>query len=110
MSMPVLFLDDADHEEKLRRGLTDASLPLELRIIGALIRPYGLPIVRIVHLTTGRFHQDERGAYFTFDKNAVLLPPTLARLIEQQTTTGRSLDSVHPRQATQLADLHQPGE
>ncbi|MDH6630006.1 hypothetical protein M2271_007856 [Streptomyces sp. LBL] len=30
------------------------SLPLELRIVGALIRLYGLPLIRIVHLTTER--------------------------------------------------------
>jgi len=67
--MPTLFLDDDEHEDQLRRCLTDASLPLELWIVGALIRLYGLPLIRIVHLTTDGFHQDERGAYFTFDKN-----------------------------------------
>ncbi|WP_256259196.1 hypothetical protein [Streptomyces mirabilis] len=92
----MLFLDDEEHEDQLRRCLTDASLPLELRIVGALIRLYGLPLIRIVRLTTDGFHQDEREAYFTFDKDPVLLPPTLARLIEQQITTGRSRAALGP--------------
>ncbi|MBT1185383.1 XRE family transcriptional regulator [Streptomyces sp. CJ_13] len=95
-SQPILFLDDEEHEHQLRRCLTDASLPLELRVAGALIRLYGLPLIRIVHLTTDGFHQDEQGAFFTFDKNPVLLPPTLARLIEQQITTGRQHSALGP--------------
>lgn len=50
-SLPTLFLDDEEHEDQLRRCLTDASLPLELRIVGALITLYGLHLIRIVHLT-----------------------------------------------------------
>ncbi|MCX4399397.1 hypothetical protein OOK39_44150 [Streptomyces sp. NBC_00264] len=33
---------------------------------------------------------------FTFDKHPVLLPPTLARLIEQQITTGRTHSALGP--------------
>jgi hypothetical protein len=32
------FLDDEDQADQLRRCLTDASLPLDVRIAGALIR------------------------------------------------------------------------
>lgn len=102
-------IDDEEHEDQLRRCLADASLPLELRIVGALIRLYGLPLIRIVHLTTDRFHQDERGAYFTFDKNPVLLPPTLARLIEQQITTGRSRAALGPLATSEHPELLLPG-
>lgn len=110
MTMPVLFLDDEEHEDQLRRCLTDGSLPLELRIVGALIRLYGLPLIRIVHLTVNGFHQDERGAYFTFDKNPVLLPPTLARLIEQQITTGRSRAALGPLATSEHPELLLPGQ
>ncbi|MGV9248000.1 hypothetical protein [Streptomyces sp. NPDC003710] len=106
----MLFLDDEEHDNQLHRCLTDASLPLELRIVGALIRLYGLPLIRIVHLTTDRFHQDERGAHFTLDKNPVLLPPTLARLIEQQITTGRSRAALGPLATSEHPELLLPGQ
>jgi hypothetical protein len=40
--------------------------------------------VRIFALTTDRFHRDDHGAYLTIERNPVLLPPKLARLIELQ--------------------------
>lgn len=56
-----------------------------VRIIGALVRLYALPTTRILELTTNRFHRDETGAaYLTLDRNPVLPPPKLARLIEEQ--------------------------
>ncbi|MEU8941688.1 XRE family transcriptional regulator [Streptomyces goshikiensis] len=78
------FQTDEEHYDQLRRCLNDDSLPLEVRVVGALVRLYGLPVTRIVALTTDRFHKDKTGAYFTFDRNPVLLPPKLACLIEEQ--------------------------
>ncbi|WJV51888.1 hypothetical protein [Streptomyces flavofungini] len=57
---------------------------MEVRIVGALVRLYALPVTRIVELTTDRFQRNGDGAFFTFDQNPVLLPPKLARLIEAQ--------------------------
>lgn len=82
--LPANFLSEYDYDEQLRRRLTDDTLPVEVRIVGALVRLYALPVTCIVELTTDRFHREEDGAYFTFDRNPVLLPPKLARLIEQQ--------------------------
>ncbi len=78
------FLDEQDLHDQLRRCLTDDTLPREVRIIGALIRLYALPVSRIVVLTTDRFHRDENGAYLALDRHPVLLPPKLAVLIERQ--------------------------
>lgn len=50
--LPSLFLEENEHRQQLRRCLSDEALPLEVRIIGALIRIYGLPVARIVELTT----------------------------------------------------------
>ncbi|CAL9325997.1 XRE family transcriptional regulator [Streptomyces sp. SudanB182_2057] len=77
-------LNGQDLHDQLRRCLNDDTLPREARIIGALIRLYALPVSRIVHLTTNRFHRDENGAYLTLDRHPVLLPPKLALLIEEQ--------------------------
>ncbi|MEU0942367.1 XRE family transcriptional regulator [Streptomyces canus] len=84
------FMDEDEHQDQLRRCLTDTSLPLELRIIGALVRLYALPLTRIVQLTTDRFVQDESGSYLVIAKHPVLLPPSLTQLIEQQIARGRT--------------------
>lgn len=108
-ALPATFLDEQEHEDQLRRCLTDKALPLELRIAGALIRLYGLSVIRIVHLTIDRFHQDDHGSYFTFDKNPVLLPPTLARLIEQQITTRRMPSALKPARSDDWPAFLLPG-
>ncbi|MFC9964472.1 hypothetical protein ACFVH4_09530 [Nocardia ignorata] len=88
--LPSLFLEEDEHRQQLRRCLSEETLPLEVRIIGALIRIYGLPVTRIVELTTDRYYVDDTSAYLTIVRNPVLLPPKLARLIEQQCTRRNS--------------------
>ncbi|MEV4049619.1 hypothetical protein AB0J55_00370 [Amycolatopsis sp. NPDC049688] len=83
------FLSDAEQHEQLLRCLNDDTLPLQVRIVGALIRLYGLPVSRIVALTADRFHRDENRAYLNLDRHPVLLPPRLARLIEEQIARPR---------------------
>lgn len=55
-----------------------------MRIIGALVRLYALPLTRIVELATDQFHRDTEGAYLTLDRHPVLLPPALASLLDEQ--------------------------
>ncbi|MFF8731740.1 hypothetical protein ACF073_35445 [Streptomyces sp. NPDC015171] len=74
-SLPANFLTEDEHGEQLRRCLNNDTLPVEVRIVGALVRLYALPITRVVELTTERFDREEDGACFTFDRNPVLLPP-----------------------------------
>ena len=64
-ALPQEFQDEEDHAGQLRRCLADSSLPLEIRVVGALIRLYGLPVVRIVELTTDRFRDEDAAAYLT---------------------------------------------
>ncbi|MBC2897424.1 hypothetical protein H0B43_34950 [Rhodococcus wratislaviensis] len=49
--LPQRFQDHEDYAEQLRRCLTDDELPLEIRIVGALVRLYSIPVARIVELT-----------------------------------------------------------
>lgn len=88
-SMPIHFQTDEAHRRQLRRCLNDEALPREVRIVGSLIRLYGLPVSRIVELTTDRFHRDHDNAFLTIGTNPVLLPPKLAALIEAQITEPR---------------------
>ncbi|WP_233273584.1 hypothetical protein [Streptomyces broussonetiae] len=76
---PGTFQDETTHQAELRRCLTDTELPLHVRIIGALVRLYALPLTRIVELTTDQFHQDA-------EAHPVLLPPAPARLLDEQIT------------------------
>ena len=80
---PLQLLHEDEHHQQLRRCLTDESLPLTARIVGSLIRLYGVQIARIVELTVDKFHEDESGAYLTISANPVPLPPRLARLIQR---------------------------
>ncbi|TCM42754.1 hypothetical protein [Kribbella sp. VKM Ac-2568] len=82
--LPARFLGEREHHEQLKRCLNDEDLPLEVRITGALIGLYALPVTRLVEPTTDRFHRDQGSAYLSIDRNPVLLPPKLARLIDRQ--------------------------
>ncbi|MGY4978749.1 hypothetical protein ACWCYL_16540 [Streptomyces sp. 900105755] len=82
--LPGTFQDETTHQAELRRCLTDTSLPLPMRIIGALVRLYALPLTRIVELTTDQVHRDAEATYLTLDRHPVLLPPTLASLLDEQ--------------------------
>ena len=92
-SLPAKLLTEEEHLEQLKRCLNDETIPLSARIAGALTRLYGLPTARIVTMTTDRFERDGEDAYLTIDRFPVLLPPKLARLIEQQ-INGRGSFSV----------------
>lgn len=82
--IPGTFQDETTHQAELRRCLTDTGLPLPVRIIGALVRLYALPLTRIVELTTDQFHHDADAAYLTLDRHPVLLRPALAALLDEQ--------------------------
>jgi hypothetical protein len=88
-TMPTKFLSETEHTELLRRFLNDDTLPLEMRIVGALAGLYSVPITQAVALTVDRFTQDDAGAYLLLDQHTVPLPPRLAQLIERQITLPR---------------------
>lgn len=79
--LAVNFDADDVHARQLRRCLNDTSLPPEIRITGALIRLYALPVTKIVELTTDQLRRDDSHAYLTIRCHPVLLPPKLAQLI-----------------------------
>ncbi|MER6161443.1 hypothetical protein ABT147_38940 [Streptomyces sp. NPDC001868] len=90
--LPGEFQVEDIHRKELRRCLNDTSLPLEVRITGALIRLYALSLTRIVELTADPFHRDDdKYAYLTINRHPVVLPPKLARLIEDQLREATTL-------------------
>lgn len=80
---PSQFLTSHDYHQQLQRCLTDNTIPLEARVVAALVRLYGLPVSRILVLTVDLFHRDGNHAYLTLNEHPVLLPPTLASLIQE---------------------------
>jgi hypothetical protein len=93
---PARFLGEHEHHEQLKRCLNDEELPLEVRITGALIGLYALPVTRLVELTTDRFHRDHGSAYLSIERNPVVLPPKLARMIDRQITRVASMSMLRP--------------
>ncbi|MEV6756587.1 hypothetical protein [Streptomyces sp. NPDC051214] len=105
---PGHFQVEEVHQAELRRCLGDASLPLDVRIAGALVRLYALPLTRIVELTADKIHHADGHTYLTVSRHPVVLPPKLARLIEEQLER----DASPPRGADATRYLlpgHNPG-
>ncbi|MFF2789782.1 XRE family transcriptional regulator [Streptomyces sp. NPDC058049] len=101
--LPQNFLDDAEMHTQLRRCMTETTLPLEVRVTGALVRLYALPVSRIAALTADDFTKDETGAYLTLGSGAVLLPPRLAALVQDLIAQPHRPAAVAPSPA------HDPG-
>ncbi|MEU9473802.1 hypothetical protein AB0D78_46225 [Streptomyces avermitilis] len=96
--LPSRFITETALNEQLKRCLNDDQLPLDVRIAGGLIGLYGLPVVRLVELTTDRFERTGDDAYLTIERNPVLLPPKLALLIEEQVARPTVRSMLRPPQ------------
>ncbi|WP_218137693.1 hypothetical protein [Streptomyces sp. 2131.1] len=91
--LPGNFQAEDDARAELTRCLNDATLPLDVRIAGALVRLYALPLTRIVELTTEHISRDREHTYLRVKQHPFLLPPKLAGLIADQircSTPGHS--------------------
>ncbi|WP_405166443.1 hypothetical protein OG203_15920 [Nocardia sp. NBC_01499] len=90
-SPPGRFISNDELRDQLRRCLNDTSLPTEVRIVGALVRLYAIPVTRIVKLTINSFQRGKTNSYLTLGAHPVLLPPKLTLLIEDQIARPRRL-------------------
>jgi len=78
---PSLVLDEQTRWRQLRGCLTDDTLPLDVRVAGAVILLFGGLISRVVQLTAGDLQQRDGRSYLVLDRHPVLLPPRLADLL-----------------------------
>lgn len=81
---PANFLDEDERLSLLHRCVHDSVLPLDVRAAGALTLLYGIPATHIAQLTHQDIQVREGGQYIQLGKHPVVLPPALARLINQQ--------------------------
>ncbi|WP_327238870.1 hypothetical protein OG243_44385 [Streptomyces sp. NBC_01318] len=79
-------------------NFSGSALPLDVRVAAALVRLYALPLTRIVELTDEHISRDQEHTYLAVNQHPFVLPPKLARLIDDQlrhstprhsTTAGR---------------------
>jgi hypothetical protein len=80
---PVRLLGEDDHARQLDCCLTDDSMPLDLRVGGALVLLFGMLVSRITQLAKNDVIDDGRAAYLAIDGHRLMLPPRLASLIRQ---------------------------
>lgn len=90
---PSNFLDEDEHLALLHRCVHDSGLPLDVRAAGALTLLYGMSVTRIAQLTHQDIQVREGGQYIQMGKHPIVLPPALARLLNEQMekSTSRSL-------------------
>ena len=74
-------LGEADRWRQLESCVHDETLPLRIRVSGALVLLYGHPVSRVVTLQTHQVDERDDGVYLTIDRHAALLPPVLANLV-----------------------------
>lgn len=86
--LPGHFQADDDARNELLRCFNDATLPLDVRVAAALVRLYALPLTRIVELTEDHISQDQKHTYLAVNQHPFVLPPRLARLIDDQLRHG----------------------
>ena len=85
---PGQALPEDQRWHQLQRCLHDPALPHRVRVAGALLLLYGQPISRTVQLKTSQLSKANGHTYLAFDQHPVLLPPALARLIQDLHATA----------------------
>ncbi|MFE0358049.1 hypothetical protein ACFW2I_31740 [Streptomyces nigra] len=81
---PATFIEDDDRVEQLRRCVNDATLPLDVRVIGSLVLLMGLQVTRILELTVDDVVVQDSAVQLKLDGGFLTLPPRLAHLVRQQ--------------------------
>lgn len=100
MAAPVIAEEDRWH--RLRRCLTDTALPLEVRVVGALVLLYGIPGERLRHLTTDQIHGTSDTMFLQLGNARLWIAPRLAELLHQLAKAPRQRSKLSRRLANQI--------
>jgi hypothetical protein len=106
------MLDEEERQECLKRCISDEQLPLDVRVVRALVALYGLTISRIIRLTHTDIQTRDGDVYLSIDKSPLVLPPRLAEIIGQLVQTARPTGAVGRtvRRTAWLLPGRQPGQ
>ncbi|HEX9542545.1 MAG TPA: hypothetical protein VGA04_30845 [Streptosporangiaceae bacterium] len=100
-SDPVRLLGEDDHIHQLDRCLSDDSMPLDLRVGGALVLLFGLLVSRVMQLTRNDVSDDGEVTYLDIDTYRLMLPPgspaSPASSVTRTISDGHSPASEPPR-------------
>jgi hypothetical protein len=86
VAAPSHLQDDQDQWQQLHRCLHETTMPVHLRVVGALVLLFGLSVTRLTTLTVGQIEQDETGTHLLLTGHRLLVPTALARLLIAQRT------------------------
>lgn len=92
---PTHFLDEDEYLAQLRRCL-HGPLPLTVRVAGGLVLLFGQPLTRIARLTAGAISHRGDLVLLTLADHPVLLPPTLAHLVQQLADQPQLVSALPP--------------
>ncbi|MGW3128478.1 hypothetical protein [Streptomyces sp. NPDC001123] len=106
---PNDILDVQERWRLLRRCFHDETMPLHLRVAGALVLLYGQVPQNIVRLTRSHISVTEQHTYLTFGQHPVLLPSPLAELVHQLSVTSPTGRRPILKDVRQLDELLFPG-
>ena len=81
---PSNLQDEQAQWQQLRRCLRDETMPLQLRVAGALLLLFGLPITRLTAITLRQIKQHEARTHLVLGRHRLLVPTALARLLIRQ--------------------------
>ncbi|MEV7188333.1 hypothetical protein [Kitasatospora sp. NPDC093102] len=84
---PADILNEDDRWDQLKRCLNEISMPLDVRVAGAMMLLFGLPMSRVLHLRAEHMHQQDGDTYLDIGKPALIVPPKLAVLLHQLVET-----------------------
>ncbi|MEO3798020.1 hypothetical protein ABGB14_48155 [Nonomuraea sp. B10E15] len=84
---PARILDEQEHWGQFQRCLADTALPLDVRVAGALLLLFGLPISRIRLLRAEHLQDRDDGTYLDIGRHPLLIPPRLAVLLRELAAT-----------------------
>jgi hypothetical protein len=80
---PTTLLPEQDRIDQLNRCLHEPTLPLDVRVAGAITLLYGIMIERLIYTTKNDVQDTPHGTFLTLGEHQLLLPPALGRLAQQ---------------------------
>ncbi|MET9644804.1 MULTISPECIES: hypothetical protein [Streptomyces] len=90
---PTTWFTGTEHWAHLERCLREDTLPLDVRTAGTLMLLYGMPITKVIELTTGHLH-DGHPPHLQIGDHPAVLPPAVHQLLRHQITRAQTASAI----------------